>query len=105
MRRAASFALLVLLLLPFAAAGCARLLPPYETVAPSPTNADGAAGEPPTRVSVCYNGLTTTAEAVRAIAARSCTSGTVPLATARDLTLNWCPLLEPERATFTCMPR
>jgi hypothetical protein len=75
-------------------------LPPFETVTP-PARGDAAAV---TRVSVCYNSLTTTADQVRAIAADSCGSDTTPRPLERDLTLNNCPVLEPLRATFACRP-
>jgi hypothetical protein len=76
------------------------VLPPFETVTPP---AKGEAADF-TRVSVCYNSLTTTADQVRAIAADSCGAETTPRPLERDLTLTNCPLLEPLRATFACRP-
>jgi hypothetical protein len=76
------------------------VLPPFETVVP-PAKGDAATV---TRVSVCYNSLTTTADQVRAIAADSCGSETTPRPLERDLTLTNCPILEPLRATFACQP-
>lgn len=91
------------LLLLLALAQCQGVLPPYETVpAPLPKAQQNAGGTPPTRVAVCYNALTTTAAAVRAIAAERCEAGTVPKAVDHDHSLNFCPLLQPARATFAC---
>jgi hypothetical protein len=84
---------------------CEDTLPPYETVPPALSKAQQkAGGTPPTRVAVCYNAWTTTAAQVRALAARSCATGTAPKAMARDFTLNSCPMLQPARATFACTP-
>lgn len=84
---------------------CEGTLPPYETVPPALSKAQQkTAGTKPVRVAVCYNAWTTTAAEVRALAARSCASGTAPKPVARDLTLNNCPVLEPARATFACTP-
>lgn len=86
------------------------MVPPYETV-PLPASkpeqqADTIAGTtPPTRIGICYNAFTTTADQVRAIAVQSCEAGTVPRPVQRDLSLSNCPLLQPARATFACIPR
>jgi hypothetical protein len=96
-RLAAAFVLLLAL------ARCG-VLPPFETVPPPLTKEQQTPGvAPPTQVSVCYNALTTTAAQVRGIATASCTPGTAPHAAERDLALNNCPLLQPERATFNCL--
>jgi len=83
------------------------MLPPYETVPLAATKAEqqavSAAGTPPTRIGICYNALTTTAEQVRAVAAQSCEPGTVPHPVQRDVSLSNCPLLQPARATFACI--
>lgn len=102
MRLARSAAALLLLAL----TQCGSELQPFETVPPALTKAEqqaaksGAASE--TRVAVCYNVLTTTAAAVRAIAAASCGADLVPHPIGRDLSLANCPLLLPARATFAC---
>jgi hypothetical protein len=84
---------------------CEGTLPPYETIPPALTSAQQkAGGAQPSRVAVCYNAMTTTAAEVRAVAARSCEAGTEPKPLARDLSLNYCPILQPARATFTCTP-
>lgn len=88
-------ALALLLLL----GGCGEWLPPFETV-PLPAPAEDKSGA--MRVGVCYNFLTTTAEEVSGIAAASCGPGTTPKPAERDISLNYCPLLQPTRATFTC---
>lgn len=97
---------LAALLLPLALARCSGMLPPYETVPVALTKADQQAtattDTPPTRIGICYNALTTTAEQVRAVAVQSCEPGTVPRAEQRDLSLGNCPLLQPARATFVC---
>jgi len=94
--------LLALLLLP-ALARCGETLPPYQTVAAPLTPAQR---EPsitqPTLVGVCYNALTTTAEAVLSIAREGCPAGTVPQPEGRDYSLIFCPLFQPARATFAC---
>jgi hypothetical protein len=87
------------LLLLLGLAGCGEWLPPFETV-PLPAPAEDKSGA--VRVGVCYNFLTTTAEEVRGIAAASCGSSATPNPVERDISLNYCPLLLPTRATFTC---
>lgn len=82
------------LLLPVLA-GCGALTP-FET-APPPA----AAGEKGTPVSVCYNGLASTSEQVRSTALEQCSGGTLgPVRTEWDF--SHCPVLVPQRATFTC---
>jgi len=94
--RLARFALPVLLL---GLARCGGWLPPFETV-PLPAPTDDTSGA--MRVGVCYNFLTTTADAVRGLAAASCGPTAKPQPVERDVSLNYCPLLTPTRATFTC---
>jgi hypothetical protein len=79
-------------------ARCGSALPPFETV-PLPA-APGESPEP--RVSVCYNFLTASAEQVQGVAAASCSPGATPQPVARDVSLNYCPVLIPTRATFIC---
>jgi hypothetical protein len=77
---------------------CGQWLPPFETVPlPAPAGQSGAA-----RVGICYNFLTTTADQVRGIAAASCGPTATPQPVERDVSLNYCPLLTPTRATFDC---
>jgi hypothetical protein len=78
-------------------ARCGGWLPPFETI-PVP----GAQGSNDMRVAVCYNFLTTTAEEVRGLAATSCGAAATPEPVERDVSLNYCPILMPTRATFTC---
>jgi hypothetical protein len=87
------------LLLVIGLARCGEWLPPFETV-PLPASPGDSSGA--MRVGVCYNFLTTTADEVRGIAAASCGPSTTPQPTERDVSLNYCPLLTPTRATFTC---
>jgi hypothetical protein len=82
-------------------ARCGSSLPPFETV-PLPAPAEDKSGM--MRVAVCYNFLTTTADAVRGIAALSCGPAASPEPIERDISLNYCPLLTPSRVTFTCTP-
>jgi hypothetical protein len=89
---------------------CSGDLPPFETV---PASLDKkqqqaiaiAGGTIPTTIGVCYNTFTTTPAQVRAIAAQACGTGTVPHAIERDFQLVNCPVLEPARATFACLPK
>jgi hypothetical protein len=96
--RLARSALPMLLLLGLAR--CGEWLPPFETV-PRPAPPADTSGT--IRVGVCYNFLTTTADEVRGIAAVSCGPTATPQPVERDLSLNYCPLLVPSRATFTCV--
>lgn|SRR5512136_383547 len=89
----------LLLLLLASLASCSGWLPPYETV---PAKAHRGATNTGTRIGVCYNTLTTTAEQVRVIAMQSCDPGSVPHPVERDLSLDNCPLFQPARATFVC---
>lgn len=89
-----------LLVLWLGLAACSGTLPPFETVPPALHKGDDAQV---TRVSVCYNALTTTAEQVRAIASQSCGPDTTPRPVERDFSLRNCPLLQPARATFACV--
>jgi hypothetical protein len=99
--RLARFALPLLLL---ALTHCS--LPPFEAVPAPLTPAQqrvAAADGTETRVAICYNAFTTTAERVRALAQASCGAGMVVRPMGRDMPLSTCPLLQPERATFACV--
>jgi hypothetical protein len=78
---------------------CSGWLPPFETVP-----AEGGADTTVSRVSVCYNALTASSEQLLGIATASCGPGATPQPVGRDLTLNYCPVLTPARATFACAP-
>ncbi len=78
-------------------AQCSGWLPPFETV-PPPASADSEA----TRVAVCYNALTASPEQLLGVATASCGAGATPQPVGRDLTLSYCPLFTPARATFAC---
>jgi len=86
------------LLLPLLLAGCSSPLPPYETLPPANPAQDDSL-----RIALCYNGLTTSDEQLRSVAAESCGPGMQPQPAGHELiNLNHCPLLMPGRATFTC---
>jgi hypothetical protein len=57
----------------------------------------------PTVVAVCYNGMVNTDADVWAEAALACPAGKLTL---RDDDVLWtrCPLLQPQRANFICVP-
>ena len=73
------------------------LLPPFETVPPAASGDSGG-----TRVAVCYNALTASSEQLLGVATASCGPGAPPQPVGRDITLTFCPLLTPARATFAC---
>jgi hypothetical protein len=73
-------------------------LPPFDTVPPTDAAADSAT----TRVAVCYNALTASPEQLLGIAATSCGPGTTPQPAGRDISLDYCPVLIPSRATYSC---
>jgi len=77
---------------------CSGWLPPFETVPPGAAAADSAT----TRVAVCYNALTASPEQLLGIATASCGPGTTPQPAGHDITLDYCPLFIPARATYTC---
>lgn len=74
-------------------------LPPFETVPPPLPKGEK---ETATRVAVCYNMLTATADQVMAIARQSCGTEAKPRPIGHDYSLNNCPVLQPGRATFAC---
>jgi hypothetical protein len=77
---------------------CSGWLSPFETVPPPGVAADSAT----TRVAVCYNALTASPEQLLGIAAASCGPGAAPQPAAHDITLDYCPVLIPARATYSC---
>jgi hypothetical protein len=96
-------------LLLLALAQCRGDLSPFET---TPVTLDKAqvkaisiGDAAPTTIGVCYNSFAATAAEVRAIAATACGADTVPRPVERDFQLSTCPLLQPARATFVCLPK
>jgi hypothetical protein len=79
-------------------AQCRGWLPPFETVPPPGAASEGA------RVAVCYNALTASPEQLLGVATASCGPGAPPQRVGHDLSLIYCPLLTPARATFACAP-
>jgi len=81
-------------------AQCSGWLPPFETVPPTATSGGDSDA---VRVAVCYNRFTASPEQLLDVATASCGPGaTPPKPLGRDVTLNFCPLLTPSRATFAC---
>lgn len=81
-------------------AGCGAL-EPYPT---SPASAAPGEADPGPRVAICYDALVSTLEEVQAAAQRECAANTLATPVATDWYLQYCPLLLPARATFTCSP-
>jgi hypothetical protein len=77
---------------------CSGWLPPFDTVPPTDAAADSAT----TRVAVCYNALTASPEQLLGIAATSCGPGTTPQPAGQDISLDYCTVLIPSRATYSC---
>jgi hypothetical protein len=80
-------------------AGCGSLFEPYETL-PLPQ-----AGDQRQRVGVCFDGLASTPDQVRAAAQDACAANTVAERVDTDYNIQYCPLLLPGRATYACVPR
>jgi hypothetical protein len=88
--------------------GCGSLAP-FETVPPV-AEGEQRTGLPDntiqtstgSKIAVCYNALTAGADALRAVAAQSCSSKEPLPPPERDFDLDHCPLLTPQRAVFTC---
>jgi hypothetical protein len=97
--QAAAPALLLVLLGAAALAGC-RQLAPYATI-PNFINTlpPGA-----TRVAICYNGFETSRAAAQEAAQKECPAGTTAQRADKDYLLQYCPLLQPARATYFCVP-
>ncbi|RDD60678.1 hypothetical protein [Ferruginivarius sediminum] len=55
-------------------------------------------------VTLCYGGLINSAEEVRQAAAELCPPGSTPRFLGGDAFWNQCPLLQPNRAAFQCLP-
>jgi hypothetical protein len=99
MKRRAAAALALTLLGAASLAGCGAFAP-YATL-PSVATTEQPAG---TRVAICYNGIETSRDAAREAAQKECPAGTTAERVAKDYYLQYCPLLQPARATFACVP-
>jgi hypothetical protein len=80
--------------------GCSAL-DPYPTY---PANARPGEVDPGPRVAICYDTLVSTPGQVQATAQQECTPNTQATLVRTDWYLQYCPLLLPARATFTCSP-
>jgi hypothetical protein len=96
-------------LLLLALAQCRGNLSPFETTPVTLENAQvkaiSTAGAPAETIGICYNSLIATAAEVRAVADKACGPEAVPQPLERDFRLSNCPLLQPARITFACMPK
>jgi hypothetical protein len=68
--------------------------------------ADARPGEvdPGPRVAICYDTLVSTLDQVQAAAQQECVANTLAKPVRTDWYMQYCPLLLPARATFTCSP-
>ena len=80
--------------------GCSAL-DPYPTF---PAAARTGEVDPGPRVAICYDTLVSTLDQVQATAQQECTPNTQATLVRTDWYLQYCPLLLPARATFTCSP-
>jgi hypothetical protein len=78
--------------------GCSSIFVPFEGT-PHPAETKAATEN---RIGVCYNGWFSEPEKVRAVAAAACGPGQKPVLVTQDMYLT-CPLLDPVRATFSCV--
>jgi len=81
--------------------GCSAL-EPYPTY---PRSAQSGEDASLTRVAICYDALVSTLDQVQAAAQQECAATTVAIPVDTDWYLQYCPLLLPARATFTCSPK
>jgi hypothetical protein len=84
-----------------ALAGCSAL-DPYPT---NPRTARPGEDASLTRVSICYDTLVSTLDQVQAAAQQECAADTTATPVDTDWYMQYCPLLLPARATFTCSPK
>jgi hypothetical protein len=84
-----------------ALAGCSAL-DPYSTLAP--TARPGEPDQGP-RVAICYDTLVSTLDEVQAVAQQECAPDTIATPVRTDWRMQYCPLLLPARATFSCSPK
>ena len=85
-----------------AALGGCTLLDPYETI---PLQPPPDAHDTRPRVGICFDGLRSSPDEVRAAAQAACDPGTTAVPEDIDyglVTLQVCPSLLPGRATFIC---
>ena len=80
--------------------GCSAL-EPYPTYPPGarPGEADGGP-----RVAICYDTLVSSLDQVQVAAQQECAPNTLATPVRTDWYLQYCPLLLPARATYTCSP-
>jgi hypothetical protein len=83
-----------------ALAGCSAF-DPYPTFPASARPGEVDAGP---RVAICYDTLVSTLDQVQAAAQQECAPNTLATPVRTDWYLQYCPLLLPARATFTCSP-
>jgi len=83
------------------AAGCTAL-EPYATF---PLPPRPGVVEPGPRVAICYNSFKTPPERVQELAQAECLGDTAAQMVDTDYRVDVCPLAEPGRATFICVPR
>src|SRR5712692_4630596 len=84
-----------------ALAGCSAL-DPYPTFPAAARTGEVDAGP---RVAICYDTLVSTLDQVQVAAQQECAANTVATGVGTDWYLQYCPLLLPARATFTCSPK
>ena len=80
--------------------GCSAL-DPYPTY---PASARAGEVDPGPRVAICYDTLVSTLDQVQAAAQQECAPNTLATPVRTDWYLQYCPLLLPARATYTCSP-
>jgi hypothetical protein len=80
--------------------GCSAL-EPYPTYPADPGPGEADAGP---RVAICYDTLVSTLDQVQAAAQQECAPSTSATPVGTDWYMQYCPLLLPARATFTCSP-
>lgn len=86
----------------------AMVLTGCSALAPFPTYPHMAGpGEEATalRVAICYDGLVSSPDEVRAAAQQECPADTTATHFDTDWQLQYCPVLLPARATFICAAR
>ena len=83
-----------------ALSGCSAL-DPYPTY---PANARPGEVDPGPRVAICYDTLVSTLDQVQTAAQQECAPNSMAMPVHTDWYMQYCPLLLPARATFTCSP-
>ena len=81
-------------------AGCSAL-DPYPAF---PANAGPGVVDTGPRVAICYDTLVSSLDQVQAAAQQECAPDTLATPVGTDWYMQYCPLLLPARATFTCSP-